>query len=127
MNAPPAPRRRRWPPHWLALACACACAVPAAAPAQAEPPAGEAARYVHFAEDFTANCVSRNGVQIQVKNTHPTRTLRVYLDRVYRGVGTGDRSRSELAPGAEPQPLGCSVTLDGGKQEWRLVRASFID
>jgi hypothetical protein len=41
-------------------------------------------------------------------------------------VGTGDRSRSDLAAGAEPEPLGCSRS-ESGPQEWRLVRAVFVD
>ena len=94
-----------------------------AAPAAA---ADEAAGYVQFVEDFTANCVARNGVQLQVKNTHPSRKIRVWLDRIQMGVGTGDRSRTELPPGAEPEPLGCSRTLTG-TQEWQLVRAQFVD
>lgn len=90
-------------------------------------PADEDARqYVAFVEDFVGTCVSRNGVQIQVKNTHPTRRLRVWLDRYHMGSGTGDRSRSVLLPGAEPEPLGCSRT-GHGTQEWRIVRAVFID
>ena len=84
------------------------------------------ARYVAFVQEFAGNCVSRNGVQILVKNTHPTRKLKVWLDRYHMGVGTGDRSRSELAPGAEPEPLGCSRNADGN-QEWRLARAAFVD
>jgi hypothetical protein len=48
------------------------------------------------------------------------------MDRFHMGVGTGDRSRSELKPGAEPEPLGCSRTLTG-VQEWRIVRAQFVD
>lgn len=88
--------------------------------------ADEAAGYVQFVEDFTATCVARNGVQLQVKNTHPSRKIRVWLDRMQMGVGTGDRSRTELPPGAEPEPLGCSRTLTG-TQEWRLVRAQFVD
>ncbi len=90
-------------------------------------PADEDARqYVAFTEEFVGTCVARNGVQIQVKNTHPTRKLRVWLDRYHMGSGTGDRSRSELRPGAEPEPLGCSRTGHGA-QEWRIVRAIFID
>jgi hypothetical protein len=42
------------------------------------------------------------------------------------GIGTGDRSRSDLKPGAEPEPLGGSRSLTGA-QEWRLVRANFLD
>lgn len=83
--------------------------------------------FVAFVTEPSALCVSRQAVRILVRNTHPTRSLRVWLDRSQRGGGTGDRSRSELAPGAEPEPLGCSRTLDGGDQAWRPVRAQFID
>lgn len=86
----------------------------------------EARDFVEFTQDFTAACVARQGVQILVKSSHPRRTLRVWLDRYHMGVGTGDRSRSDLAPGAEPQPLGCSRSTTG-VQEWRLVRAAFVD
>lgn len=89
-------------------------------------PGGEAAAYLQFVEEPAAQCVARNGMQILVRNTHPTRRLRVWLDRIHMGVGTGDRSRTDLAPGAEPEPLGCSRSLSG-PQEWRLARAQFID
>lgn len=88
--------------------------------------ADDPATFVRFSEEPTAGCVSRSGVQIQVANAHPTRTLRVWLDRYHMGVGTGDRSRSDLKPGAAPEPLGCSRSLTG-PQEWRLVRAAFVD
>lgn len=88
--------------------------------------ANDARSYVQFTQDFTSLCVSRNGVQVLVKNTHPTRKLRVWLDRYHMGQGTGDRSRSDLAPGAEPEPLGCSRSLTG-PQEWRIAKAAFID
>lgn len=88
--------------------------------------ADEARDYVEFVQDFTANCVARQGVQILVRSTHPSRTLRVWLDRFHMGVGTGDRSRSDLAPGAAPEALGCSRSTTG-VQEWRLVRAVFVE
>ena len=93
-----------------------------AAPSSDAEPAG----YVAFVEDFAGSCVARNGVRLLVKSTHPTRKLRVWLDRYHLGSGTGDRSRTDLLPGAEPEPLGCSRTSHGA-QEWRLVRALFID
>jgi hypothetical protein len=105
-----------------ALSCA-ACCVSLGAAAQAE---GDAASFVRFVQEPSANCVMRNGVLILVQNTHPSRKLRVWLDRMHMGVGTGDRSRSDLDPGAEPEPLGCSRNLNGA-QEWRVVRAAFID
>ncbi|WP_210760695.1 hypothetical protein [Azohydromonas sediminis] len=86
----------------------------------------DARRHVQFVEEPTGTCVTRNGVQIQVRNTHPTRTLRVWLDRYFMGVGTGDRSRTVLRPGAAPEPLGCSRNLNG-PQEWRIVRAEWVD
>jgi len=86
----------------------------------------DASRYVVFVEEFAGHCTARNGVQLLVKNSHPSRKLRVWLDRFHMNVGTGDRSRSDLAPGAEPEALGCSRSLTGA-QEWRIVRAQFID
>jgi len=86
----------------------------------------DAVRFVQFVQEPTATCVARNGQQIQVKNTHPTRSLRVWLDRMHMGVGTGDRSRSDLAPGGEPEPLGCSRNLNG-VQEWRVARVIYIN
>jgi len=88
--------------------------------------AEDPAAFVRFVEEPTSTCVSRNGVQILVRSTHPSRALRVWLDRYHMGTGTGDRSRSDLRPGAEPEALGCSRSATG-PQEWRLVRAAFID
>ena len=95
----------------------------AAAPSRADE---DARAYVQFVEDLSGTCSARNAKLVLVQNTHPTRKLRVWLDRYHRGHGTGDRSRSELAPGAAPEPLGCSRTADG-PQDWRVVRAVFID
>lgn len=89
-------------------------------------PSEDPLRYIEFTQDFTGPCVARQGVQILVRSTHPTRTVRVWLDRYHMGTGTGDRSRSELRPQAEPEPLGCSRTTHG-LQEWRVVRAAFVD
>lgn len=88
--------------------------------------ADDARAYVQFVEDDSGRCAERNAKQILVRNSHPTRALRVWLDRYHMGQGTGDRSRSELPPGGAPEPLGCSRTLDG-PQEWRLVRAAFVE
>lgn len=82
--------------------------------------------FVEFVQDFTSNCVARQGVQILVRSRHQTRKLRVWLDRYHMGSGTGDRSRTDLLPGGEPEPLGCSRT-ETGVQEWRIVRAAFVD
>lgn len=86
----------------------------------------DATQFVAFSKDFAAQCVSRNSVQLLVGNSHPSRTVMVWLDRYHMGVGTGDRSKTEMKPGAEPVPLGCSRTLDG-PQEWRVVKARFLD
>ena len=111
-------RARSIPCRWfLALA------IVAAGPLHAE---DDPQRFVRFVEEPAGECVNRNGLQILVKNEHPTRKLRVWLDRYQAGVGTGDRSRSDLAPGAPAEALGCSRNL-AGAQEWRLARAVFLD
>jgi hypothetical protein len=104
--------------RWCLLLCA---ALAPCAGAADDPSA-----FVSFVEEPSANCLARNGVEILVRNTHPSRTLRIWLDRYHMGTGTGDRSRSDLKAGAEPEPLGCSRSANG-VQEWRLVRAIFVD
>ena len=105
-------------------ACLIAAALAALAPmARADE---DARASVQIVEDLSGTCSARNAKLLLVRNTHPTRKLRVWLDRYHMGHGTGDRSRSELAPGAPPEPLGCSRSTDG-PQEWRIVRAVFID
>jgi hypothetical protein len=95
---------------------------PEGAPSVDEAPAS----YLEFVQDFTSTCVARQGVQILVRSRHPSRTLRVWLDRYHMGVGTGDRSRSDLPPGAEPEALGCSRSQTG-PQEWRVARVIYVD
>ncbi|MEY2690666.1 MAG: hypothetical protein RL375_4866 [Pseudomonadota bacterium] len=84
------------------------------------------AAFVTFVLETTSNCMLNNGQQVQMRSRHPSRTIRVWLDRFQRGIGTGDRSRTDLAPGAEPDPLGCSRSA-AGVQEWRVVKAQFVD
>ncbi len=109
-----------------AVLCALAACAVASFSRAAPDPAEDASTYVAFVQEFAGNCVSRSGVQILVRNTHPTRAIKIWLDRYHMGIGTGDRSRSELRPASEPEPLGCSRTTDG-PQEWRLVRAIFVN
>ncbi len=101
-------------------------AVALMSPGRSAAAAEEAVSFVAFVEDLSGNCSQRSAKLILVRSTHPTRKLRVWLDRYHMGTGTGDRSRSDLLPGAEPEPLGCSRSTDG-PQEWRIVRAAFID
>lgn len=97
-----------------------------AVPAPAQDASEDAASFVRFVEDDDANCVMREGRMVLVKSSHPARRIRVWLDRWHMGKPTGDRARSELAPQAEPEKLGCSRT-QYGSQEWRVVKAQFVD
>lgn len=83
-------------------------------------------QFIQFVEELAGSCTARSAKMILVRNTHPSRKLRVWLDRYHMGTGTGDRSRSDLLPGAEAEALGCARSMDG-PQEWRLVRAAFMD
>jgi hypothetical protein len=83
--------------------------------------------FLQFVEEFsTGVCSQRQGKAVLIKSTHGTRKIKVVLDRFNSGVGTGDRSRSVLEPGAEPEALGCSRS-DVGAQEWRVVKAEFVE
>lgn len=102
-----------------------------ALPAQAEEPlpaagSDDPAHYVQFVLEDDSDCLLRDGKHVTVHSTHPSRSIRVWLDRYYHDVGTGDRSRSDLKPGAEPEGLGCS-RVDAAPQEWRIVRAQFLN
>ncbi|MDE3011973.1 MAG: hypothetical protein KGI67_13900 [Pseudomonadota bacterium] len=116
----------------LAAAGATAAAHPAdAAPlasGDARPAAAsdDPAAYVQFVLEDDSDCLMREGKHVLVRSAHPSRTIRVWLDRYYRNRGTGDRSRSDLRPGAEGEALGCSHIGDGD-QEWRVVRAQFLE
>ena len=101
-------------------------ALPAAAWLGPAAAAEDPKQFVQLVEELAGSCSSRNAKMILVRNAHPSRKLRVWLDRYHMGTGTGDRSRSDLIPGGAPEALGCSRSLDG-PQEWRLVRAAFID
>jgi hypothetical protein len=85
------------------------------------------ASFVEFGEDFGATCVNRNTVTVTVRSIHPSRTVRVWLERSLGGVPTGDRSKSDLKPGAPPEDLGCAKSLEGAEQKWTIQRAIFVD
>ncbi len=98
------------------------CALCHAAHAEDDPKA-----FVQFIEEFpTGVCMQRQGKGLLVKSAHPTRKIKVVLDRYMGEVGTGDRSRSLLLPGAEPEALGCSRS-EVGTQEWRVVKVEFVE
>lgn len=118
-------KRSQWFPGSVLLLSFALCA-DVSALAAADGADEDAKQYVQFVEDFAGTCTARNAKQILVKSTHPSRKIRVWLDRYHMGTGTGDRSKTDLLPGAEPDPLGCARTYDG-PQEWRLVRAAFVE
>ena len=82
--------------------------------------------YVKFTTDFDAKCVTRGGVMIYISNNHPSKTLKVTLERWFMDNKTGDRSRSILKPSDNPEALGCSK-VSNLKQEWRIKKAEWYD
>lgn len=96
------------------------------APVRAQTADDNPKQFVEFVEDFEAVCVAREGVMILVRSKHPSKPIRIWIERWHMGANTGDRGKSDLLPGAEPEKLGCSRTLSG-KQEWRVIRAQFIE
>ena len=120
----PTAQRKRLPrtaAAWLA-----GLVLTALAPSGARAAEDDPLQFVEFVEDFEAVCVQREGVMILVRNRHPSKALRIWMERWHMGANTGDRGKSELLPGGEAEKLGCSRTLSG-KQEWRVIRAQFIE
>ena len=86
---------------------------------------GGPASFLKFSTDFDAKCVTRGGVMIYISNTHSTGKIKVLLERWYMDNRTADRGRSVLMPGAEPEPLGCSL-VSNGKQEWKVLKSEWV-
>jgi hypothetical protein len=83
-------------------------------------------QFIAFSTDFDSKCVQRNGVMIYIANKHPNRSMRLVLERWYMDNRTADRGKSLLKPGEEPEPLGCS-NVEGGKQEWKVLKSEWAD
>ena len=101
---------------------AAALAAPAVARAEDEDPP----KFIAFSTDFDSKCVQRNGVMIYIANKHPRRSMKLVLERWYMDNRTADRGKSLLKPGDEPEPLGCS-NVEGGKQEWKVLKSEWAD
>jgi hypothetical protein len=106
---------------WLVGWSVCAAGFPASTRADEDPLA-----FIEFSTDFDSKCVQRNGVMIYIVNKHPNRTLKLVVERWYMGNRTADRGKSVLKPGEEPEPLGCS-NIEGGKQEWKVLKSEWAD
>ncbi len=81
--------------------------------------------YLYFSTDFAAKCVTRGGVMIYLSNTHPSKRIKVTLERWYMGNKTADRGRTVLKAKSNPDPLGCSKVSEG-KQEWKILKAEWV-
>jgi len=99
-----------------------ALALPAVVKAEDQDPL----KFLAFSTDFDSKCVERRGVMIYIANTHPSRTMKLVLERWYMENRTADRGKSVLKPGVEPEPLGCS-NIEGGKQEWKVLKSEWVD
>ncbi len=97
-----------------------------AAPVQAAAGDEDPLQFLAFSTDFDSKCVQRNGVMIYIANKHPSRSMKLVLERWYMDNRTADRGKSVLKPGEEPEPLGCS-NIEGGKQEWKVLKSEWAD
>ena len=81
--------------------------------------------FLSFSTDFAAKCVTRGGVMIYLSNTHPSKKIKVTLERWYMNNKTADRGRTVLNAKSNPDPLGCSKVSEG-KQEWKILKAEWV-
>ncbi len=84
-----------------------------------------AADYIEFSYDFHSECVVRNGKMLLVRNTHPVRAIKVYLDRFFAERRQPGRAAHTLEPAAQPVAVGCTV-VDGLVQKWEVAKAVFV-
>jgi hypothetical protein len=119
----PAPHRASFALHLASSTLSLvALVLPSMVAAQDEDPL----KFVAFSTDFDAKCVDRKGVMIYIANSHPSRTMKLVLERWYMDNRTADRGKSLLKPGQEPEPLGCS-NIEGGKQEWKILKGEWLN
>jgi hypothetical protein len=82
--------------------------------------------FLIFSTDFAAKCVIRGGVMIYLSNKHPSREIKVTLERWYMNNKTADRGKSVLKAQSGPDALGCSKVSEGD-QEWKILKAEWVD
>ena len=87
----------------------------------------DAAKYTQFVEENTGSCVQRNGVQIQVRNTHPTRRIKVWLDRYQAGVGTGDPLAQRTRPAPSPKRWAARAAMPASRSGASCGRYSWTE
>jgi hypothetical protein len=61
---------------------------------------------------------------MELRNTHPRRTLNYRLERIFAGHPQPGWSTGTIAPGAAALRLGCSL-VDGHPQGWVVRRVRF--
>ncbi len=84
-----------------------------------------ASEYVEFSYDFHSECVARNGKMVLVRNTHPARTVKLYLYRYFADKRQPGRAVHTLQPNAEAVAVGCTV-VQGLAQKWEVAKARFL-
>ena len=85
----------------------------------------DAGDYIEFVHDHDSQCVMRNGKMQQVRNSHATRKIKLYLYRFFANKRQPGRTVEVLLPEGEPVSLGCTV-IDGSPQHWEIAKARFV-
>ena len=94
--------------------------------AQASHASEDAAQHIDFSYDFDSKCVVRNGKMLLIKSNHAQRTIKVYLQRYFAEKRQPGRTVQVLKPGDEAVGLGCTM-IDGKPQDWKLIKATYLD
>jgi hypothetical protein len=103
-----------------------AAAAPDDGQTQEATPDGPPADFLEITQQLDGRCqmLSEGGKLTVVKNTHPSRTIRYRLVRLFYGKPQGGRIVGSIAPADEPQALGCNL-VDQKPQTWEIERAEF--
>ncbi|MDT0617911.1 hypothetical protein RM531_05460 [Salinisphaera sp. P385] len=81
--------------------------------------------FIEFGHKYASDCTRHRAEMRLVENTHETRTIEVVLWRYLGDTRSQGRSVKQLAPGADPEPLGCTAA-NGLERRWEIERIEFV-
>jgi len=86
------------------------------------------ADYLKFWSELDGKCqiLSDGGKLRMMENTHPNKSIKFLLSRLFAGVRQPGYAKGILNPEDEPKQLGCT-RVQNRDQTWLVVRAEFVE
>lgn len=81
--------------------------------------------FIEFGHEYASACTRHRAEMRLVANTHESRAIEIVLWRYLGDTRSQGRSVKTLAPGADPEPLGCTKA-NGLERRWEIERIEFV-